>query len=68
MLPRYDDNVQLLKNRILDLIPSNPQILSFTSPFDFLDIEGFEYKDLEPSTMQLCSAAMQAFGEWNEKQ
>jgi hypothetical protein len=43
---------ETLRDRILALIPSHPEILSLTGPFDLFRIEGFECDDLGPSLAQ----------------
>lgn len=60
MLPTYHADTNELTKRVLELIPTHPEILAMTSPFEMLDIAEFEYKDLEPSTMQLSHAIRSA--------
>jgi hypothetical protein len=68
MLPTYHFDVDELTRRVLELIPSNPKILTMLSPFEMLEIAEFEYKDLEPSTIQLSHAIGKAISIYNDNQ
>lgn len=56
MLEEYNNITQELTERIIKLIPDNPQILEIESPWDLFNIEGFYCKDLEPSLFQAAKA------------
>ena len=68
MLPTYHADINELTKRVLMLIPTHPEILAMTSPFEMLDIAEFEYKDLEPSTIQLSHAIGKAISIYNDNQ
>jgi hypothetical protein len=66
MLPDYDNTVDELEKRIFDLIPTNLQILEFTSPWYLLDIRSFHFGDLSPSVMQMAVALGKAQNRYKE--
>lgn len=49
-----------LSDRVLALIPDNPEILTMTSAWDLLKIPGFKCNDLQPSMAQAESALANA--------
>lgn len=56
-----------LVERIVALIPDNPQIMYMSNPFDLLDIKGFEHSDLAPSVFQVNWALAKAKSIYREK-
>jgi len=49
---QYAATADELTRRIMALIPSNPQILDMSNPWDLFDISGFECSDIGPSLYQ----------------
>lgn len=56
MIPAYDNGIDELERRISELVPANPSILEMMNPFDLLKVEGFKWRDLQPSLGQVASA------------
>lgn len=56
MLLAFDNGIDELERRIRALVPANPSILEMTNAFDLLKIEGFAYRDLQPSLGQVSAA------------
>jgi hypothetical protein len=48
----YESTANELSNRIYELIPANPEILSMASAFDLFKVPGFNCDDLQPSMGQ----------------
>lgn len=55
----YVETTNKLTERILELIPTHPEILSFESPWELFKVDGFKSNDLDPSFMQ-ADFALQA--------
>lgn len=56
----YSDTANTLVNRILQLIPSHPEILNMDNPFSLFKIDGFRCDDLSPSFFQASWALSRA--------
>ena len=64
----YEATANELRDRILALIPTHPEILDMTSAFDLFRVEGFKCNDLQPSMGQAMFAmesAKRAFRKMN---
>ncbi len=65
MIPTsYESTANALVNRILALIPEQPQILQLESAWDLFKVPGFKCDDIGPSLAQASwalSAAKQAY-------
>lgn len=48
----YQGTADELTNRILVLIPDNPQIMDMEKAWELYDIDDFKCDDLQPSTFQ----------------
>ena len=48
----YSATADTLVGRIIDLIPANPQILEFDSPWELFNVDDFKCDDLQPSLAQ----------------
>ncbi len=48
----YEQTADELTRRILDLIPSNPEILTMDSPWGLFKVPGFKCDDIGPSLYQ----------------
>ena len=48
----YGDTAEQLTERILKLIPKQPQILDITDPWKLFKVPGFKCDDLGPSAAQ----------------
>lgn len=60
----YESTANELTNRILALIPTQPQILDLTSAWDLFKVPGFKCDDIGPSLAQASwalSSAQQAY-------
>lgn len=62
----YESTANKLRDRIVELIPANPEILEMTDCWALFKINGFTCGDLEPSMSQAAwalSAAKEAYRE-----
>lgn len=48
----YSQTADELTNRIIALIPTNPNILKLDSPWDLFKVDGFKCDDIGPSLFQ----------------
>jgi len=64
--PKYIDTAEEVTQRILDFIPTNPQILKIDDAWDLFGIEGLSFKDLEPSLFQASFALSKAKALYKE--
>ncbi len=60
MHPAYVSTAHHLADRIVDLIPSHPEILQMHDAFKLFKIEGFKCDDLGPSLAQASWALREA--------
>ena len=60
----YESTADELKDRILKLIPDNPQILEMEDCWDLFKVEGFKCNDLQPSLFQAGWALAKAKQEY----
>lgn len=58
--PSYSATADVLVTRIMALIPTHPEIMTLSNPFDLFKVEGFECSDLEPSLAQAGFALREA--------
>ena len=56
-----------LGQRIYDLIPDHPEILTLESVWDLFGVEGFKCDDLDPSMGQAMGALGWARSKWNNR-
>jgi len=56
-----------LTRRVLDLIPTHPEILTMQSPFELFKIKEFKCDDLAPSLNQAGWALSQAILEYKKQ-
>ena len=63
----YINTADKLKERILALIPSRPEILTLDGPWGLFQVEGFDCGDLNPSLAQAGWALNAARHEHNER-
>jgi len=52
MHPQYVDTANTLRDRIVDLIKTHPEIMDMDSPWDLFRLDDFNCKDLAPSLAQ----------------
>ncbi len=64
VMEQYEATGYILKDRILEAIPKNPEILQMTDPWDLFHIPGFNSADLQPSLAQACWALAKAKEEY----
>ncbi len=64
----YESTASELTNRILVLIPQQPQILGLTSAWDLFKIPGFKCDDIGPSLAQASWALSSAQRIYNSKE
>jgi len=62
MHPGYAGTANALRDRIVALIETNPEIMDMESAWDLLKVEGFACDDLAPSAFQ-ASWALKAAKE-----
>ncbi len=62
----YENTANELVDRILKLIPKNPQILEITDVFKLFKISGFKCDDLDPTLYQAQWALAKAKSIWKE--
>ena len=63
----YEKTADVLKERILALIPSNPGILELDSPSQLFDVPGFDCDDLGPSGALVGRALGAAQRQWKAR-
>lgn len=51
-LQSYEQSAQLLADRIFDLIPEHPEIMTMESAWGLFKVPGFKCDDLQPSLAQ----------------
>jgi hypothetical protein len=61
---KYLAAAEMLKRRILDLIPSNHAILDMKSPEELRTIKGLKYDDINPSFAMVQVSLEAAQDEW----
>ena len=49
---QYESTANILRDRIVALIPTHPEILDMDNAWDLLKIPDFDCKDLQPSAFQ----------------
>jgi hypothetical protein len=64
----YKTTADTLANRILSLIPDHPYILDMGTASDLLNVDAFEYSDLNPSYYQVSWALAKAKEMHNERE
>jgi hypothetical protein len=64
----YSSTAECLKDRILSLIPDNPDILKIDSAWDLFKINDFNCDDLQPSAFQAQWALTKAKQEYLEQE
>lgn len=62
----YAETADELADRIENLIPSHPEILTMDDPFKLFGVEGFSCDDLGPSLAQAWWALREARKRYNE--
>lgn len=68
MLPDYVNTADTLTQRILKLIPGNPEILTMKNPFDLYKIHDFDCMDLDASLAQAIRAIESACAIYRSSQ
>lgn len=57
--------MQTIIDRILALIPTNPQILEMDTPFELCNIPEFKISDLQPAYHHVATALKEAQAQWS---
>lgn len=63
----YESSLEILIDRIFELIPENMEILDFDQPWALFSISEFKVDDLSPSYMQAAVALNKAKERYNEQ-
>lgn len=63
----YESACDSLTQKILDLIPAHPEIMTLGSIWDLFDVDGFDCREEGPSLAQAQHALEKARAIWRRK-